>query len=353
MSLNPTQGERMQFECQPPPNREAHPESEPETQPFTISENPMESESFRLMAECSVDVLCRLTMDMRCTYSSPSAARVLGWSAEEMLAHFPHDLIHPDDMAMANKAHARHLNEENCENAPLTARVRRKDGSYVWLEINSRLLRHPITNERWQVLLCMRDVSLRILFEENLESLTLTDSLTKLGNRRAFDQTIEREWRRALRDDSPLSLLLLDVDNFKGFNDRYGHQAGDDCLRVIAIAVAAVARRAGDGAFRYGGEEIAVVLPATDEFSATLIAEELRASIEAACIPGIHSGRPGSHITASIGVATALPRLGDPRNVPEDLFQGADGALYRAKQNGRNRIEIATADDAKLHSVPS
>ena len=191
-----------------------------------------------------------------------------------------------------------------------------------------------------------------MLFEENLESLALTDSLTNLGNRRAFDQTIEREWRRALRDDTPLSLLLLDVDNFKGFNDRHGHQAGDDCLRVIAIAVEAVARRAGDGAFRYGGEEIAVLLPATDEFSAPLIAEQLRASIEVARIARIENGEPGSHVTASIGVATTIPRLNDPTNVPSDLFQAADDALYRAKQNGRNRVEMANSDGPRFHSVP-
>jgi diguanylate cyclase (GGDEF)-like protein/PAS domain S-box-containing protein len=312
----------------------------------------MESASFRLMAEYSVDVLCRLTMDMRCAYSSPSAARVLGWTQEEMLSRYPLDLIHPDDMAIAKTAHDRHLNEENCESAPITARVRRRDGSYVWLEINSRLLRDPLTNEPWQVLLCMHDVSQRKLFEDNLESLSLTDSLTGLGNRRAFDQAMEREWRRALRDDTPLSLLLLDVDNFKGFNDRYGHQAGDDCLRVIAIAVATMARRAGDGAFRYGGEEIAVVLPATDEFSATLIAEQLRASIETARIPRIEDDGAASKVTASIGVATAVPRLGDPANVPADLFQAADDALYRAKQNGRNRAETATGDGARYHSAP-
>jgi diguanylate cyclase (GGDEF)-like protein len=198
----------------------------------------------------------------------------------------------------------------------------------------------------------MRDVSQRILFEENLKSLSLTDSLTKLGNRRAFDQTIEREWRRALRDDTPLSLLLLDLDNFKGFNDRYGHQAGDDCLRVIATAVAAVVRRAGDGAFRYGGEEIAVILPATDEFRATLIAEQLRGSIEAARIPRTENGGPRRHVTASIGVATAIPRLGDKANVPAGLFQAADGALYRAKENGRNRVETAAADGPRLVSSP-
>jgi diguanylate cyclase (GGDEF)-like protein/PAS domain S-box-containing protein len=336
----------MPVEHPPPLKREVDPRFEPETQVFTISEDPMEAGSFRLMAEYSVDVLCRLTMDMRCAYCSPSAARVLGWTPEEMLSRFPHDLIHPDDMVIAKTAHARHLNERNCENAPLTARVRRRDGSYVWLEINSRLLRDPLTNEPWQVFSCMRDVSQRILFEETLQALTLTDSLTKLGNRRAFDEAIDREWRRALRDDTPLSLLLLDVDNFKEFNDRYGHQAGDDCLRVIATAVAAVVRRAGDGAFRYGGEEVAVVLPATDEFSSTLIAEQLRASIEAARIPRIGSGHPESPATASIGVATAIPRLGDSTNNPARLFQAADDALYRAKQNGRNRVETATADGA-------
>ena len=109
----------MDFASSPPQNSKVHPGFEPKAQDFATPEDLMESGSFRLMAENSVDVLCRLTMDMRCTYSSPSAAYVLGWTPEEMLSHYPHDLIHPDDMAIAKTAHARQLNEENCENVPL------------------------------------------------------------------------------------------------------------------------------------------------------------------------------------------------------------------------------------------
>jgi diguanylate cyclase (GGDEF)-like protein/PAS domain S-box-containing protein len=307
----------------------------------SVSQEPKEAECFRLMAEQSVDVLCRLTIETRCTYCSPSAMRVLGWTSDEMVAHFPQDLVHPDDVSTFKAAHARHMNEDNCENAPATFRVKRKDGSYVWIEINARLVRNPVTKVPWQVLLNMRDVSERKLLEENLEALTLTDCLTSLSNRRAFDLALEREWRRAIRDGTELSLLLLDVDDFKGFNDSYGHQVGDECLRAIAAAAASAARRPGDVAARIGGDEMAVILPVTNAEGATRIAEQLRAAVQALRLPHIRNRKHGSHVTVSVGAATSSTRLGGATSSPEALIQAADRALYKAKQDGRNRVETS------------
>ena len=304
-----------------------------------LSEAALERESFRLMAESSVDVLCRITLDVRCTYCSPSCLRVFGWTTEEMKELFPRDLTHPDDIPIVKAAHARLLHEEGCDNSPATTRVRRKDGSYLWAEVNSRLMRDPVNNAPWQVLLNLRDISERKLLEEKLEQLTLTDSMTRLGNRRAFDDALHREWSRALHNGIPLSLLFLDVDRFKHFNDSYGHQVGDDCLCILAGCIAKLANRPGDLAARYGGEEMALLLPGTDALTAARIADDLRSSIQALHLPHRENIEHGSHVTVSIGVATALSHLGGRANTCTGLLQAADSALYKAKHNGRNRVE--------------
>jgi diguanylate cyclase (GGDEF)-like protein len=163
----------------------------------------------------------------------------------------------------------------------------------------------------------------------------LSDSLTGLANRRAFDQALLREWELTLRDGSDISLLLLDIDHFKRFNDSYGHQAGDDCLCAIAAAVKEGVRST-DIAARYGGEEIAVILRPMSAADALVVAEKLRARIEALRLP-LEEG----WVTASIGVATALARHGGSVRMPESLLLAADKALYQAKREGRNRVVSA------------
>jgi diguanylate cyclase (GGDEF)-like protein len=174
--------------------------------------------------------------------------------------------------------------------------------------------------------------------EAQLSALALTDGLTGLWNRRAFDETLKREWERTLREGAQLSLLLLDIDHFKEFNDQYGHQVGDDCLRTVAAAVKG-ALRASDIAARYGGEEIAVILPATDVADAVKVAEKMRSAIEALRLT--HDPKGGSHITASIGAATAVARQGGTMSVPQSLLLAADTAMYKAKNGGRNRVATA------------
>lgn len=170
-----------------------------------------------------------------------------------------------------------------------------------------------------------------------LEKLATTDALTGLFNRRRFDDALAREVRRALRTNRPLSLLLLDADCFKGFNDRYGHQKGDEALRMIAQAIAAGCHPTDDIACRIGGEEFAVIFPDTDMAGAQLVADRIRLAV--ASLQVDHAANAHSVLTLSGGVAQAL--FLDTATA-QDIVAAADAALYRAKQCGRNRIMIAS-----------
>lgn len=168
---------------------------------------------------------------------------------------------------------------------------------------------------------------------QELGRLAAQDPLTGLANRRRFDETLRLEVRRAAREGTPLSLLLIDLDDFKGFNDRYGHIAGDECLKAVSRQLALSAKRPGDLAARYGGEELAIILPSTAPEGARRVAEQL---LE--CIRELGIAHEASHfgcVTASIGVASIQGRQGRT----EDLVEAADRALYRAKAAGRNRVE--------------
>jgi diguanylate cyclase (GGDEF)-like protein len=215
--------------------------------------------------------------------------------------------------------------------------MRKKDGSLVWIEFTARVVRNPSTEKAIEAVVTMRDISERKALEEKLSTLALTDGLTGLANRRAFDEALDREWKRTLRDGSQISLLLLDIDNFKQFNDRYGHQVGDDCLRAVAAALRGIVR-ATDIAARYGGEEIAVVLPATDTAGAVDVAEKARSAVEALQITHECNPAGAGWVTASVGVATALSRHGGTMRMPESLLLAADNALYKAKREGRNQV---------------
>lgn len=172
---------------------------------------------------------------------------------------------------------------------------------------------------------------------EEMEKRATTDVLTGVANRRLFDETLKSEWARALRSGESIALLMLDVDHFKDYNDRYGHPAGDACLRRIAQAILALDHRSTDLLARYGGEEFAYLLPAARVDDAARIGEIIRLRVERMHEEAEGGDRP---VSISIGCAAFKPA---PGLFPEALIAASDGALYRAKDNGRNRVEIAEA----------
>lgn len=182
----------------------------------------------------------------------------------------------------------------------------------------------------------------RKLDEANREltRLSTADGLTGIANRRRFDETLLKEWRRCARDERPLSLLLIDVDFFKPFNDNYGHQVGDECLKAVARTLAQTLHRPSDLAARYGGEEFGVILPDTDEAGALAVAESLRMAVQSLDITHRFSA-VAPVVTISIGIACVTPPRGNEPGFIR-LLKQADEALYQAKTSGRNQVVKAS-----------
>lgn len=175
---------------------------------------------------------------------------------------------------------------------------------------------------------------------QELERASNTDALCNIANRRYFNHCIDQEWRRMRREQQPLSVILFDVDHFKGYNDTYGHLAGDLCLQQVAATAAGTLRRPADLIARYGGEEFAVVLPNTSLAGTVELAESIRQAIEAMAIPHAATSVPTATVTVSLGIASWIPTR--EQSIMQLLNQ-ADLALYDAKRQGRNRVAIATA----------
>lgn len=173
---------------------------------------------------------------------------------------------------------------------------------------------------------------------DKLEQLSIEDGLTGIANRRHFEQTLAREWKRALRTGNHLSLLLVDIDYFKAYNDFLGHQAGDECLKKVARSLQIAVSRPGDLVARYGGEEFGIILPDTEMVGAERIAQSLREALSSSGIAHERS-KVADVITVSIGIASTVP---SGNHEPESLIEAADQALYRAKDAGRDRIEVCS-----------
>ena len=184
-----------------------------------------------------------------------------------------------------------------------------------------------------------REMRRRAVAERKLSVLATTDGLTGLSNRRHLNDAMHREWRRAMRESAPLTLMMIDADHFKTYNDQHGHQAGDRLLQTISAAMFRSISRPADTASRYGGDEFAVLLPGTTSEGAIMVAEKIRTCLTALCA---ENGVPASNL--SIGIASRVPKPGDMFG---DLLASADEALYCAKDKGRNRTEIAPDRPAK------
>ncbi len=171
---------------------------------------------------------------------------------------------------------------------------------------------------------------------EKLKNLSISDSLTQIANRRRFDECLDYEWKRLIRETKPMSLILCDIDFFKLYNDSYGHQDGDDCLIAVAQAIKSSIKRSTDLVARYGGEEFAIILPNTPAEGALHLAEAIRANIRNLKIA--HATSKADHyVTLSIGISSATPQK---NTLPGPIIAAADKALYEAKKNGRNCIEV-------------
>ena len=172
-----------------------------------------------------------------------------------------------------------------------------------------------------------------------LQRLSLVDGLTKIANRRSFDERLPQEWHRLAREAAPLSLVLCDLDRFKNYNGLYGHQAGDECLQEVAKVLDESAKRPADLAARYGGEEFALILPNTDAEGAVRIAETIQGRLQASAIAHENSD-VSKLVTLSMGVASEIPK---PDSSEKALIEQADQALYRAKQQGGDRVVLPSS----------
>ncbi len=293
-------------------------------------------EALRLLMDNSSDVFGRITPEMTFSFMSPSVERMLGWSAEELIGKPVLDLVYVEDhpeiaastaLVVAGKGHS----------TSVTIRAVKKDGSLLWVEVNARAINNNLADR----VIVIRDVTERKALEDQLKAMAMKDGLTGLANRRAFDDTLAREWERTVRDRGQMSVLMLDVDHFKSFNDSYGHQVGDDCLRAVAAALGRLPLEEGDLISRYGGEEIAIILARGDSHHAGAVAATARAIVEGLGIPHKASSVSGGVVTVSIGMATAMARLGGSAEMPNALLVAADRALYDAKNSGRNQVKEA------------
>lgn len=305
-----------------------------------------------LISENSRDAIILTDLSGQRKYSS-SAAENLEWKPEDLLIQDGLEMVHPEDQQRVQEV-VREL-KSGREDAMIECRIRKGTGDFIWVESSLRVVRDRETGLPSGFLNIVRDVSQRKLAEQRLqeaynavEALAVTDELTGLSNRRRFDQYLTNEWRRSMRDCQPLSLLMLDVDKFKSYNDTYGHQRGDSCLKQVAEACLDVVSRPGDLVARFGGEEFVVVLPNTEDEGAMHVAEDICAALRNRRLP--HSGNPSGFVTISAGCATMVPRFG--KHAPE-LIEMADQALYSAKHNGRNRVCNGNTIDDSREETPA
>ena len=292
---------------------------------------------FRLLAEQSSDMVMRVGLDERILYVSPSCVRVLGWNPDKLLGTPALAGVNAEDRPRVEQAVAALKNAE-AEEARIIYRTRHREKAEIWVETALRVTRAPDTGEIDGVVAISRDMTKQKDLQDKLAALATSDGLTGLANRRHFDERLSDEWGRARRDGTPLSLLLIDVDHFKKFNDQYGHQAGDGCLRALARVLGAQAQRPADLAARYGGEEFALLLPNTDAEGCAQVGERVRAALYE--LGMLHALNPPSKlVTASLGGATNLPSQG--MTDCSALVTAADRALYAAKDNGRDRLVMS------------
>ena len=266
-------------------------------------------------------------------YVNPTVANMFGYSEDEFTRLPVSDSW--EDLSHLSRINSRLRNGEQIAGEPV-ARIG-STKNRLWMELTSQsfTLKGAEYQLIWHNDVTKKKLQADALSEANakLQHLSTTDGLTKLANRRHFDATIEAEWRRAARTGASLGLLMIDVDNFKLFNDEYGHPSGDECLRSVAQQLANWSRRETDCAARYGGEEFAILLSEATDEDVLALAEKVRAAVFELGIPHLHSA--SGRVTVSIGCAIKTAK---GSRTYSDLIDEADKALYEAKEQGRNRV---------------
>jgi diguanylate cyclase (GGDEF)-like protein/PAS domain S-box-containing protein len=279
---------------------------------------------------------------MKFTYIGPQIEALLGWTPDSWVSIDDWvERMHPDDRDYVVNFCVSQSQSGIDHEADYRALT--KDGGYIWI----RDVVHVVRGQNGDVEALvgfMFDISERKRNEEDLlrlqkelEELSYRDGLTEVPNRRMFDVTLEREWANARRSNRPLSLIMLDIDFFKEYNDHYGHLAGDEALKRVATLLGGAANRPRDFVARYGGEEFVIVLPETNAESVEVIAEKCRCLILDAMIPHQRS-TVDPYLTISLGAGTIVPDANDQSTA---FVDAVDKMLYRAKQRGRNCVEYS------------
>ncbi|MCP8968377.1 diguanylate cyclase domain-containing protein [Ectobacillus ponti] len=262
---------------------------------------------------------------------------LLGIPVQEIIGKSFLDFLHPEDQQVAALNMTGIFSKGNRLQKVYEYRLRRSDGTFVTTEIRSAFIEY---NGEPAVLGIVHDVTKSKEAEQKLRQanamlskLSRSDGLTGIANRRSFDETMAQEWQRALETGGPIAVIMLDIDAFKAYNDLYGHQQGDFCLKLVAHAIEGALSQASYFAARYGGEEFAVILPDTDTAAAGKVAGEICTAVTNLCLPHAASNvQP--YVTVSAGAAALVP---DEGTSVADLLRQADQALYQAKHGGRNR----------------
>ena len=329
----------------------------------------MESASFEVyewVGELSGDLVIVLEPAGFLRYCAPTVAAVLGREPAALSGHQWWDLLHPDDFGAA-----RHLVDQAARDgrAHGTTRMQHADGRWRSFAVQLRRADGGAAMDHLLIGLIRDDTDQRELERQlrsrasELLSIASVDALTGLPNRRRLGALCSEAWQQAWNRREPLSLLIIDVDDFKKYNDRYGHLAGDQCLIAVADVLNTVVKRPGDGCGRYGGEEFVVILPNTDEAGARVVGDRIRTSVQARAIT--HEDGTFGVVTVSVGAATcahlstdsltgANGTEGNEEFGDDEFFRVADTALYRAKREGRNTVVAVTLSEppANRHAVP-
>ena len=295
-----------------------------------------QAERLRLIVDCMDEGLMVIEPSGRIQYTNPACDRYLGYTAGQLAGAALDDLLAPSVAQEYLDLFSTSLLDASAPDSRGAREVliRRRDGVLRAMDFTLT----PMQGEQPLFVALLHDITHHKQSENALQRAAMVDPLTKIANRRHFDAFLDKEWQRAIRSSQPLSLIVLDVDHFKGYNDSLGHAAGDACLQQVAMALQSHALRATDLAARYGGEEFVLLFGETGVEAAAALAEAIRAHIESLNIPNPRS-TTSNWVTASLGVATIVPtQLDDIK----EFFVSADRAMYAVKDAGRNGVRAVT-----------